>query len=437
MSTQDCVEDCVEDYLWFPSFPFKKDNYTKPFGTIVKRGNNNHNKTLINFQSGSSFVEELCPNKNILKNSSLENLTDVADHRIWYNNQWETRSLNKKDLWKLVPEELEKNCTSRKEKTVGDGSGRYTKEITYHLPVETETLIDSKISLHPQQIFSPQQSFPTKRKSRLAKYIESCFLYKGQYLDPSIVYKKTNDDQFVKYGTFKKITIPPNTVLLKAKTKTHGKGNIQCHLLGKKIKKEKSNLKASEQTPTVEYMEIDLGKDTSLSMISTMGKVHDIDIFPSTDEEYKQVSNNKNNKISFVTETNHEYLTSYQVHVRKHSDKEWIKIGTFSGNSDRLTEVAHSITPIKVQYVRIIPLTFHGSPSFQVGLYGEKQANTIFEKQNSVETLVYVLTHPSQQKHSFQKRFRSRSYELAHIIQGDNRRRPLKNAIKKKNSTLF
>merc|ERR550525_1688377 len=73
------------------------------------------------------------------------------------------------------------------------------------------------------------------------------------------------------------------------------------------------------------------------------------------------------------------WVESYQVSYRTVSGHEWIPLGDFKGNSDMMTEVAHSISPLtpaggplECRYLRFRPLTYHRKAAMRVGVYGHR-----------------------------------------------------------------
>lgn len=82
-------------------------------------------------------------------------------------------------------------------------------------------------------------------------------------------------------------------------------------------------------------------------------------------------------------DTDLEWVKSYELFWRSGGGRTWNALGTFKGNKDATTEVAHLLTGIsnqgiRCQYLRFVPLECEGGGAMRVGIYGEapKDSNT-------------------------------------------------------------
>lgn len=103
--------------------------------------------------------------------------------------------------------------------------------------------------------------------------------------------------------------------------------------------------------------------------------------------------------IRLMTEHVDEYVTQYDLFGRVDGGKNWIKIGTYSGNYNCFTENIHDISrdipdQLKFRYIRISPKKYHNSKSMRVMIYGDiKDIDP--EKTETSETVTYTIIYPN------------------------------------------
>jgi len=118
------------------------------------------------------------------------------------------------------------------------------------------------------------------------------------------------------------------------------------------------------------FLEVDLGETCQVTWVSTQGRFPPI---AKTDEETGMRA------IRDGTPLFRNWVTSYELSYRTESGREWAVLGTFKGNSDMTTEVAHELeraekASLQCRYLRFRPLTYEGLPAMRVGVYGVRQA---------------------------------------------------------------
>jgi len=121
------------------------------------------------------------------------------------------------------------------------------------------------------------------------------------------------------------------------------------------------------------FLEVDLGATCQVTWVSTQGRFPPV---AHTDEETGMRA------IREGTPLLRNWVTSYELSCRTDSGREWAVLGTFKGNSDMTTEVAHELeraekASLQCRYLRFRPLTYEGLPAMRVGVYGVRQAGKI------------------------------------------------------------
>jgi hypothetical protein len=150
-------------------------------------------------------------------------------------------------------------------------------------------------------------------------------------------------------------------------------------------------------------LEIDLGSSCRISHVTTQGRhpplrqwphvwtdshtrlwmVEDGDYLPNhvPDTRYKgpfyNVRVGPDHRPDHRYTSYHEpmYVSRYELFWRADGGRRWHSLGTFEGNSDEVTEVAHSFAfavqgGLRARYLRIVPLETQGGGGLRVGVYG-------------------------------------------------------------------
>jgi len=292
--------------------------------------------------------------------------------------------LDQHKLWKKVVEILKENCVSKKKRKSNDDPNypdRY--EVEYRLPI-----IGHKITRY-------------KKLKHDFKYL----YFQNKKYHTNVMYtssgvKSTN---FYKYGNFKfNKSLNRLSCHLKIRYSAGYRHNAGICIINPRKNYWGywyNNYSLNTKKNMYEYAEIDLGENTEITHIGTMGMRHNIHEFPDY-EEQKEYGLSSKPKIQVVSETDKKWVTSYQVFVRVDSGKKWIGLGKFNGNTDRLTEVVHRFNHnVYARYVRVIPKTYNNYPGLQISLFGPK-----VDKNNNVEnenesTVSYTITYPSKRRY--------------------------------------
>mmetsp|Transcript_807 Transcript_807/g.1559 ORF Transcript_807/g.1559 Transcript_807/m.1559 type:complete len:563 (-) Transcript_807:123-1811(-) len=108
-----------------------------------------------------------------------------------------------------------------------------------------------------------------------------------------------------------------------------------------------------------DYLTIDLGHKRLVSAFGTKGRATQYDANYERDEKQPTW-----------------FVSSYRLFYKLEKDGHWVPLGTFAGNSDRDTEVAHRLVDessrkaILMRYLRYQPDQFTGHKAVRVGVYG-------------------------------------------------------------------
>jgi hypothetical protein len=99
-------------------------------------------------------------------------------------------------------------------------------------------------------------------------------------------------------------------------------------------------------------------------------------------------------------------VSRYEVHGRLEGGREWVKLGTFTGNNNNLTEHLNRLqNPVVMRFVRFVPVAWVGAKTcFQVGVFGTQPDNTtsrkkpkMLEQRPEVEaSIVYIIEYPPE-----------------------------------------
>lgn len=200
------------------------------------------------------------------------------------------------------------------------------------------------------------------------------------------------------------------------------------------------------------YVELDLFSEKRLTHIGTFGKRYYTFSFPSSDEARKynldmnvQIQCTSENYDHWVTRYNLSYYVS-SLRSGKNRKGYWVDLGEFEGNTDRINEVLHKFdTPIFTQYIRITPLGFITSPSFQIALYndtgivdgvkenGEEGENEKIEKKEkrsgedeNARTVKYTVTYSNPRKYGIRTYHRENINYVPKWTKKENLRKQIK-----------
>lgn len=140
---------------------------------------------------------------------------------------------------------------------------------------------------------------------------------------------------------------------------------------------------------------LDMGKNTRIKYISTMGRPPKTRLYPSRGENPTN-SNLHKNPITIFDSQAKEFVTKYALYGRMESGQ-WIHIGNYSGNSDCVTEVAHNISTdmaenFSPRYLKIVPISYFGAKSMRFMLYGDASDNEPMEEETT-KYITYTLNH--------------------------------------------
>lgn len=331
-------------------------------------------------------------------------------------------SLNHNKNWKYIPELLEANYI-RKRYIRSTNIYGHKKTIEYTLPIIGERLVVNQTN----------QIVP---KSKI-------LVLNGKKYNTKFLYRCRSEIDFIKHDKFELVDIEKlglyevSIKSINVHGSTHGNnvyGNVKsyCTAINRnRIKDNYTNYYHAVESysisnslynlnnydnyrinkgnkgntlPLVKHTDIDLSKDTLITHISTMGKMYDIYTFP-TWEQCKKYGLDYSfytsvNKISYIKENDKCYVIKYKLLVRKHSEKRWISLGSFTGNNNRTTEVLHKFDePITVQYIRIIPESYVGLPIMQVALYSDKASTNKATIDNNQNSIIYTINNPSNKRY--------------------------------------
>lgn len=252
----------------------------------------------------------------------------------------------------------------------------------------------------------------TSRKSK-KKLGSDEFVWRGKTYSKSVIYTIHGSDEkfpsFTPVGQYTYITLPDGTreVVPHMKIKaTCIAGNYQVKRTSVKyywywgysgvdfngIHRDRYFSRFLEKYQgRFDHIEFDFGKDTNITHIATMGMPYIESYYP---QKRRRTGMPKYCYIRYTWEQCNHYVSRYEVQVRQHSSKNWISLGYFAGNSDRLHEKINQFeTPISVQYVRVIPIDWGLSPSMCVRFFGAKPN---VEAKDNPELVTYQLEADKQ-----------------------------------------
>lgn len=142
---------------------------------------------------------------------------------------------------------------------------------------------------------------------------------------------------------------------------------------------------------------LDTGKNHIIEYIAVKGAPFHID---RISYNYNHVDIPHNHTLQLVYESTNGYyydscVQTFTLEYRQHSSRQWILLGDFTGNSDRITEVLIKLDiPIVAQYLRITPLTYKGLPKMCIRVFGSNPRSsnlqTDLSKSRSVDLSSYA-----------------------------------------------
>lgn len=260
--------------------------------------------------------------------------------------------LNNKNMWDII-DLLEENCVKKEKKRIDDTNYKDKYCVYYDLSIIGHKLVRHK-----------------KNKKLLDKF----FHLNGKKYNIKFIYFEEGLN-FCKYGVFK-FNKTLNRIYGNVKVKCND-GEIRYNMVTPR--RHGGIMYPTKPNSKKNYIEIDLNENTEITHIGTMGMVHNVRRFPNHPDfmSYKHDIHeiSKHIKLDVVENIDKIWVTSYEVEVRVDSGRKWVKIGKFSGNNDRLTEVVHKLDDkLFVRYIRFIPITYSNSPSMQVSVFGPKES---------------------------------------------------------------
>jgi hypothetical protein len=351
--------------------------------------------------------------------------------------------LTRAQLWEVVPEVLEaSNIRKWKHKASCCYNNAWHKHgIEYTLPITGAKLITiAKAGKLDSAKLNRQQR---KNATRYKRFM----VCDGKRYDTTMLYYERNSYNFEKYGRYTMLDL--NRLNLKeirhGSIKVKGTNLAGCQVdwinrrqeLFSSLYKFEPVFVGTEKQHTAKHsdpiyrgqltsLDIKLEQDQLITHISTMGKIHHLGEFPYYEPsgDWSQGIRNwhrywrprrEGKFIKYVSNRSKQFVTKYQIHIRRHSSKQWINLGSFSGNTDRLTEVLHEfIPPVTAQFIRIIPETYVGSPSMQISLLGPQE---IID--NAYATAKCNLFYPSSKRYhatSYRCKYEARRLKYEHRI---------------------
>jgi hypothetical protein len=172
-----------------------------------------------------------------------------------------------------------------------------------------------------------------------------------------------------------------------------------------------------------EHLIIDLGQNTRVTHISTMGAPPPVTTFPGSyytsnsrlSDNYDGPEPQKRNLIYVLYRSSSrysggEYLQNYQPHQQgewvesyelfaRPDHGKWIRIGSYTGNSDPFTEVIHDVrrdlNDIKFRYLKFVPKSYHNHVAMKVDIFGlasEAETTSTIDRSH----LIYTVDIPIQ-----------------------------------------
>lgn len=207
---------------------------------------------------------------------------------------------------------------------------------------------------------------------------------------PPFVWYVRKGDNYVKYEEFKEQEIPFENVPVYGKVKVETQKNTVGYSIVQRKQSRfsiKWNYKPSYVTPyqgTVRDVIIDFEKNIDITGMTISGKQHLIR-YVST-----KGTNVSNDKLDFVEvlETERHFLKQFEVWYRKHESKTWNRIDMFTTTQDRLTSKWISWPTINAQYVKIVPLSYQGSPSFMFRFYTHRKGENTEDTEKFVPACI-------------------------------------------------
>eukprot|EP00419_Tripos_fusus_P050545 CAMPEP_0172828332 /NCGR_PEP_ID=MMETSP1075-20121228/20768_1 /TAXON_ID=2916 /ORGANISM="Ceratium fusus, Strain PA161109" /LENGTH=583 /DNA_ID=CAMNT_0013670313 /DNA_START=64 /DNA_END=1815 /DNA_ORIENTATION=- len=132
------------------------------------------------------------------------------------------------------------------------------------------------------------------------------------------------------------------------------------------------------------YLEVDLGADCHVTYVSTAGRFPPTERYPSLElqrEWAEETGKDRVNEQWTVVKPGapgyEQWVTHYELFARCNGGRAWETMGSFKGNVDMITEVAHDLRRIchnpdglKCRYLRFLPQSFHGKAAMRIGVYG-------------------------------------------------------------------
>jgi hypothetical protein len=296
--------------------------------------------------------------------------------------------LTKANTWKSVIDILESNAVSKSvRKTRNMFNDKF--EINYTLPVVSDQIVKLyDINTNKKNIASNQNRIRWQGKNYKTNtlYYSSSIHKFHEFGKYKLVDKKALGLSPL-YGSIKEKGVDLPRRLTEWCTNTH-------YDMG--YKRDPYNHINHPFTGKLLSIDIDLSVDTQVSHISTMGKRYECYSFPTL-EERRSFNISGMGVFNYITEKTHHYVCRYQVLVRRHSSKQWISLGSFEGNKDRLTEVLHAFPELVLaRYIRIVPESYNGSPSMQIALYNN---TTDMSSSESAKTINCKLLLPSKKRY--------------------------------------
>lgn len=199
------------------------------------------------------------------------------------------------------------------------------------------------------------------------------------------VSSETRRDEFLPYGKVKYayLNVPR---IYGSLSLSRDYGGVVSHIRPEEHMRHSDGRIESKCKDNGQYAEIDLGKNTVVTHVSTMGKRHDI--------------HRHGAELHYVEETAKNWVSTYVLYARRDSQHVYTRLGKYSGNTDRLTEVVHELDqPMNVRYLLFVPLSHSNYRTMQIGIFGPSE-----KPDTGSENIEYTLIMPCKKSHNHRLR---------------------------------
>jgi len=200
-------------------------------------------------------------------------------------------------------------------------------------------------------------------------------------LDENIYYYDRATNQTVLLGKYGPDIVPKGTIMLIANMKIKASQHYGYNISQWTPKwQEIYNPSFWKFKGKINYVEFDFLNKVSISHIGLRGlPYNDANFYGKSQENEKQ------------------FISKFEI---KYYNRGWKSAGIYYGNSDRLNEkICNLDIPIKVRYVRFIPLTYEVSPSAIIRFFSDSTTPDSTTPNSTTPTITYTLHLPSNSKY--------------------------------------